>query len=63
MVEDAKIKKIEESEIQFGRMLGSGGFGLVFAAVYRSKNVAAKSIEVNDENMVADFLKEIKLMR
>ncbi len=35
---------------------------MVYQATYKDKQVAAKSIEVMEENVVAAFLKEIKLM-
>jgi hypothetical protein len=60
---DEDILKIPEDEIQFTTSLGEGGQAKVFKALYKFKMVAAKSIRIADPLSLADFRKEIKILR
>jgi hypothetical protein len=61
-LEDSKLNRIDPSEVQFGSVIGSGGFGVVFNATYKNMGVAAKSINVMEDEIFISFLKEIKLL-
>lgn len=62
----AHIKHIPESELEVGRVLGEGGFGVVHYAVWRERPVAVKSVKfdasANPLAVVRDFCREVDIM-
>ncbi len=60
--DDAKRWEIKRSEIEVGRMLGSGNFGDVHEGVYKKQRIAIKTVK---EGMMdpAEFLLEAHVMK
>jgi serine/threonine protein kinase len=61
----AQVWRIAASELELGRVLGQGAFGVVSRAKWRGRHVAVKQIKrtaIGDEKAVADFELEIGRM-
>ena len=57
--------RLESSELQLGRCISRGGFGLVFVGSYRGRQVAVKKIRSEREvgcEQVRQFVREISLL-
>lgn len=53
---------IEKSEIEFGKVIGKGSFGIVYAGEWRGVPCAIKECAITDEVVRAEFLAEAELM-
>lgn len=56
---------IDPLEIQLGKCIGRGGFGVVHEAMYRGRQVAVKRLLVEGQpssEELAEFKREIQLM-
>jgi hypothetical protein len=49
--------------MNFGKVLGAGSYGEVREAIWKGKLVAAKSMKMENDVTMTDFMKEIKFLR
>ena len=54
------IWSVDESEVDFDRMIGQGSFGDVWTAQYREQTVAVKVLKIRDEDCTNEQLQEFK---
>eukprot|EP01099_Mayorella_cantabrigiensis_P003713 TRINITY_DN2801_c0_g1_i1.p1 TRINITY_DN2801_c0_g1~~TRINITY_DN2801_c0_g1_i1.p1 ORF type:complete len:469 (+),score=95.81 TRINITY_DN2801_c0_g1_i1:1003-2409(+) len=63
---DSEITKIPLQEIQIGKLIGRGSFGQVFRGTWKGVVVALKLLDFSllelDENILNDFVTEIRIM-
>jgi serine/threonine protein kinase len=59
---DSTLPKILESEIQIGDVIGSGGQGFVYKAIYKGQAVAAKTLLITNDVNTVKFAQEVKTL-
>lgn len=65
-----KARKFDSSmeipfeELQLGKQISEGGYGIIYKAVWRKTTVAVKifKIDLNSENSIKDFVSECHAM-
>jgi Protein tyrosine and serine/threonine kinase len=69
LLDDPSVRKVDWDSIEMGELLGSGASGQVFAATMNGARVAVKrthlgrgGAEQSDEELVGEFLLEIKIL-
>jgi serine/threonine protein kinase len=62
LLNDPTLPKIPESAIQFGDVIGTGGQGFVYKAIYKGKPVAAKTLLITNDVNTVKFAQEAKTL-
>jgi hypothetical protein len=65
VLDDSYLEQIDVDEIQLAERIGKGTYGEVFKGVWRGTVVAVKKLPGHNitPNLLADFLKEVRLMK
>jgi hypothetical protein len=65
LLADPSIPQLRHSDIKFQKEIGRGGNSIVWSATWNSRKVAVKQMLLTDmtEDNVADFCREIKILR
>ena len=65
VLDDSYLEQIDADEIQLAERVGKGTYGEVFKGVWRGTVVAVKKLPGHNitPNLLADFLKEVRLMK